>query len=122
MKYTLIDGCEVDLTLNYGFLYLLQKENSEVYAEFDDAKRRWQKGNLDEFDMFLDPPKIIYAAYYCDCKFSKKEEPIGLIDFLTLMPMDVAGSSEIMTELIGIKKKTGLEGHLKKQPKTTEKA
>ena len=100
LKMELMDGREVELTLNFARLLKVKNHNKKLYEEFMNALKN------QDFDIIFDSMKVLYVAYLC-ANSSKlgTDEVLNEDDFLELMPMDLAEINTLVSELIQTKKK-----------------
>lgn len=97
VKLELLDGANVDLTLNFKMLLYLRANgcNNEVKA----AMKAISGAEID----FLDMPMVFYAAYLCGLPIEEKPK-YTQDEFIGLIPFDMATVAETFAALISEKK------------------
>lgn len=105
VKYTLIDGTTVELTLAFFLLKVLESKKPEIVDRYYKIMSKQQK-DMRESDIIT----VIYTAYCCANVFSD-EELFDEDTFTILMGSDRVSLRGITNRLVGAKKKPDFEKH-----------
>lgn len=99
-KYTLIDGTEILLTVNFGMLMALRNSGEEGKKQYEKYMGLLENGisNLD------DEMQVLYTAYLCG-RIDEEGEAMDYQNFLYLVPPNVVELAKDVRELINPKKK-----------------
>lgn len=98
LKLELIDGSEVELTLNFARLLKVKNHNKKLYGEFMDSLKS------KDFDVIFDSMKILYVAYLC-ANSANLDSVMSEEEFMENVEMDMAVINNLVAELIQAKKK-----------------
>lgn len=98
LKLELIDGSEVDLTLNFARLLKVKNHNKKLYEEFMNSLKN------KDFDPIFDSIKILYVAYLCG-QSADLENAMSEMEFMENVEMDMEVINTLVAELIQGKKK-----------------
>lgn len=102
---TLLNGKEVDLSLNFNKLALLKKVKNGLYQRYNSVMMN-QKKDMDIFDM----PFVLYIAYWC-ANFEVGKEIYEVDEFISLVPFDFGLIKGLFQKLTTPKKNKNLEIH-----------
>ena len=93
-KFTLNDDSTVDMTLNFASLYKLSNVDKKLYLDYNNKVTNGIKTELDNI-------VILYTAYRC----ANLDNYMSYEEFLDKMPCSRQDIAEILTKLLGVKKK-----------------
>ena len=125
LEVELDNGETYPLTINYRGLAYAEDNLPKVYNSYNALWVQAEKGRNVTIS-HMDIVRIVYLGYLCG-QSENLGEIYTLEEFQDVAPIDVDYMTElyggILEKLQGRKKKTVLEGHLKKEPKkkTAEK-
>ena len=125
LEIELDNGETYPLTINYRGLAYVEDNLPKVYNSYNIIWVQAEKGR-DITISHMDIVRIVYLGYLCG-QSENLSDIYTLEEFQDVAPIDVEYMAElyggIIEKLQGRKKKTTLEGHLKKEPKkkTAEK-
>ncbi len=105
----LLNGEEVDLTLNFAALYKLKAKMPKVYYKYQETQKK-KKEKLED----LDTCYILYVAYCCT---HLEQAVMSFEKFLEVIPYDRPTIAEIISTLLfPSKKKKVLPSAFENQP------
>lgn len=96
IPYTLADGRDVMLSVNYGLLFKLREQNKAAYKRYNEA-----------FKLMMTEPdfasaEIIYAAYLMGliAETGNVKDAMDEFEFLSFMPRDRELNMNVMSKLV----------------------
>lgn len=108
-KCTLMDGREIEMTLNFGLLYRLgcMDRFKGVYKSYNQIMAKGPQSEIDNV-------KILYTAYCCG-NINHADDIIEFGEFASLLPEDRTVIGDLLIDLTSKKKKTDSGNHSEKQ-------
>ena len=108
-KCTLMDGREIEMTLNFCLLYKLGGMDgfSSVYKSYNKIMSKGPQSEVDNV-------KILYTAYCC-ANINNVDNIMSFEDFASLLPEDRTVIGDLLIDLTSKKKKTDSGNHSEKQ-------